>query len=184
MAKLIREYMADVDGDKPIGGPFKTVEIDETLVGGYRRNGMGGKGRTVVFGMLNESGDVVTEMVPSRKSGTLPHHIVKNVRPYSQIHTDSYVVYGGLSTLNGYWQKQIDHSINKYVLANGATVNGNDNFWRHLKCAISGAHVSVSPRYLGSYAKKFEFRFNRPNRPKTMFPELISTFLPSPAQSE
>ena len=34
MAALIRDHMADVDGDRPLGGPFKTVQIDETYVGG------------------------------------------------------------------------------------------------------------------------------------------------------
>ena len=178
MAKLIREHMADVDGDKAVGGPFKTVEVDETFVGGYRRNGMGGKGKTVVFGMLEKGGDVVTEVVSNRKSGTLLPHIVKNVRPYSQVHTDTHVAYGGLATLNGYWHKQVNHSIEEYVSADGATVNGIENFWRHLKCSITGTHVSVSPKYLGIYAKEFEFRFNRRNRPETMFPELISTFRP------
>lgn len=34
MTSLIREHMADVDGEEPIGGPGTNVEIDETLVGG------------------------------------------------------------------------------------------------------------------------------------------------------
>ena len=34
MCHEIRKYMAQVDGDAPLGGPFKIVEIDETFVGG------------------------------------------------------------------------------------------------------------------------------------------------------
>ena len=37
MATLIREHMAEVDGEEPIGGPDTHVEIDETLVGGVKR---------------------------------------------------------------------------------------------------------------------------------------------------
>ena len=34
MCHLIRTYMGYVDGDYPIGGPGKTVEADETFIGG------------------------------------------------------------------------------------------------------------------------------------------------------
>lgn len=34
MAGLIREHMADVDGDNLLGGPGEDVEVDETLIGG------------------------------------------------------------------------------------------------------------------------------------------------------
>ena len=34
MCNLIRKYMGYVDGDFPLGGPGKTVEIDETFIGG------------------------------------------------------------------------------------------------------------------------------------------------------
>ena len=37
MAKLIREHMADCDGEAPIGGPGTAVEVDETLIGGVKR---------------------------------------------------------------------------------------------------------------------------------------------------
>ncbi len=33
MCNLIRKYMGYVDGDYPLGGPGKTVEIDETFIG-------------------------------------------------------------------------------------------------------------------------------------------------------
>jgi hypothetical protein len=34
MCNLIRKYMGYVDGDYPLGGPGKTVEIDESFIGG------------------------------------------------------------------------------------------------------------------------------------------------------
>ncbi len=183
MAKLIREHMTDVDGDAPVGGPFKKVQIDETFVGGYRRNGMGGKGKAVVFGMLEKGGDVVTEVVVDRKSGTLLPHVVKHVLPYSEVHTDTLRSYGGLGTIKGYWHKQVDHSKEQYVChESGATVNAIESFWSHLKRSIGGTHTSVSPKYLGLYTKEFEYRFNRRNRPETMLPELLSTFRPLSAE--
>ena len=68
MADLIRKHMADVDGDMQIGGAFKTVEIDETFIGGVKAGGQGGKGKAVVLGMLERGGDVVTQVVPNRLS--------------------------------------------------------------------------------------------------------------------
>lgn len=49
-----------------LGGPFKTVEIDETFVGGYRRNGMGGRGKAVVFGMKQKGGELICRVVADR----------------------------------------------------------------------------------------------------------------------
>lgn len=34
MAKLIREHMAEVDGEAPLGGAGKVAAVDETFVGG------------------------------------------------------------------------------------------------------------------------------------------------------
>jgi len=61
MADKIREHMADVDGERPIGGIGKEVEIDETLVGGKVRGGKPGRhmeNKTVVLGMVERGGQV------------------------------------------------------------------------------------------------------------------------------
>lgn len=63
MCHEIRKYMATVDGDEPLGGLGSTVEIDETYIGGYERGAMGGAGKTVVLGMRERGGDVVTRVV-------------------------------------------------------------------------------------------------------------------------
>ena len=72
----------------------------------------------------------------------------------------------------------VNHGAGEYVGFQGASVNGIENFWRHLKCSIAGTHVSVSPKYLGIYAKEFEYRFNRRSDAASMLPELLSTFRP------
>lgn len=177
MASLIREHMANVDGDKPIGGFMKRVEIDETFVGGHTEGGQGGKGKSVVFGMLERGGDIVVEVVPDRRSGTLLPMIRDNVKRHTEIHTDEHRAYGGLGTM-GYWHKTVNHSVDEYVSPTGTTVNAIESFWRHLQASISGTHISVSPKYLARYAKEFEYRFNRRNAAASMFPELVSTFQP------
>src|SRR5436190_23182696 len=44
MGQQIRDYLALVDGNAPLGGEGKHVEVDETLVGG-KRKGTGKRGR-------------------------------------------------------------------------------------------------------------------------------------------
>jgi transposase len=60
MAKLIREHMADVDGEAPIGGAGTAVEVDETFVSGVKRGKhmRGSAGKTVVVGALQRGGDI------------------------------------------------------------------------------------------------------------------------------
>lgn len=65
MAGLIRQHMADVDGDAPIGGPDTHVEIDETLIG-----------------------EVVTQVVPNQRKATLQPFVESNVATGGVVHTD------------------------------------------------------------------------------------------------
>src|ERR1700693_2713890 len=60
MGHEIRKHISKVDGEFPL---FGQVEIDETYIGGYRRGGRRGRGapnKTIVFGMLQRGGQVMT----------------------------------------------------------------------------------------------------------------------------
>ncbi len=187
MAQLIRQHMADVDGNDPIGGLGRTVQCDETFVGGVLRKGYRGgdpaANKTTVFGMMEIGGELVTHVVPDRRSGTLLPLIRQTVKRPTTIHTDEHKAYGGLGTL-GYRHEAVNHSRDEYVCrVTGATVNAIEGFWRHLKASIAGTHVHVSGKYLDRYCSEFEFRFNRRNRPEAMLPELLSTFRPLPRKA-
>jgi transposase len=182
MADEIRKHMADVDGDATIGGPFKVVEADETYIGGHKAGGQGGKGKAVVFGMLERGGKVVTEVVSDRRGNTLVPHILEHVDPYSEIHTDEHVGYGGLA-IEGFRHQRINHSAGEYARGH-VSVNGIEGFWSQLKRSIQGTHIHVSPKHLWKYAKEAEFRFNRRDRPQEMLTDLLSTFGPLPQQSD
>lgn len=183
MAQLIRQHMADVDGDEPLGGPFKTVQVDETFVGGYQPDGQDCSNKTLVLGMMQRRGEIITQVVPNRRRKTLEPIIAANVKPYSEVHTDELSAYLTLGAVNHYWHKRVNHAAGEYVSKAGATVNAIEGFWRHLKASINGTHIHVSPKYLARYAKEFEYRFNRRNRPEAMLPELLSTFRPLTAKS-
>lgn len=183
MAHLIREHMADVDGDDALGGPFKTVEVDETYIGGEVSGmGMGYKGnKTAIMAMVERGGEVITEVIPNRKKVTLEKHIVEHVKPYSEIHTDEFVGYADLGDHKGYWHKSVNHSEGEYVRGHIST-NGVEGFWSQLKRTISGTHIHVSGKHLWKYAKEAEYRFNRRSSPETMLSELLGTFGPLPSK--
>jgi transposase-like protein len=177
MCHEIRKYMTAVDGDEPMGGPFRTVEVDETFIGGYQRDGQACGNKTIVLGMRQRGGEIVCRVVTDRKSGTLLPHIHTYVKPYSEVHTDELVSYGGLRALNGYWHKTVNHSKGEYVCrTSGATVNGIEGFWAQLKRGINGTHIHVSPKHLPKYLGEFEFRHNRRHPPETMISELMVSF--------
>ena len=178
MCHEIRKYMAIVDGDEPLGGPFKTVQVDETFIGGtVRGKGRGYKGnKTVVLGMAQRGGEIITRVVPNRSYAALMPHLVQHIRPHTEVHTDKHRAYDTLAGYNGYWHKQVDHEAGEYVAKCGATTNGIEGFWAQLKRSINGTHIHVSQKHLSKYLGEFEFRHNRRHRPETMLSELMTAF--------
>lgn len=177
MGHELRKHMAEVDGEGPIGGPGTAVEVDETLIGGVKRGThmRGSAGKVVVVGAMQRGGDIITAVVPNQRRVTLQPFVRANVLPGGELHTDELNSYAGLHT-QGYRHMTVNHGEHEYVGFQGATVNGIEGFWRHLKCSIQGTHISVSAKHLGKYTKEFEYRFNRRNASETMFAELISVF--------
>jgi transposase len=117
MAGLIREHMADVDGSDPVGGFDKIVEIDETLIGGsVQGKGSGFKGnKTVVVGMVERGGEIVTQVVTMRHRRPMEALIVANVRVGTTVATDEFGSYRGLSAL-GYEHMTVNHNKGSMLL--------------------------------------------------------------------
>ena len=171
MAHEIRKYMAEIDGETPLGG---IIEADETYVGGQVR----GKGRgykankTVVFGMVERDGDVMAKVVPNVRKRTLEPVINENVEPGSTVHTDELRSYLSL-TAAGYTHETVNHSAGEYVRGD-CHVNAVEGFWSRVKNSIRGTHVHVSGKHLQKYVKEFEYRYNRRKRPEAMFADLVA----------
>ncbi len=171
MAHEIRKWMADVDGENPLDGD---VEIDETLIGGYRpgKRGRGAEGKTVVFGMLERDGEVMTKVVPNVRKNTLHPIIKENVEAGATVHTDELKSYTGLSKA-GYTHRTVNHGADEFVKGD-SHVNSIEGFWARLKLSIRGTHVHVSGKHLWKYAKEFEYRYNRRNQPETIFRDMFA----------
>lgn len=176
MAALIREHMAAIDGEAPLGGEGKVVEVDETFVGG-KTTGMDWRERkTVVMGMVERGGDAMLKVVPDQSRGSLLPVIRENIEPGSEIHTDELRAYNKAIPVDRYTHKRVNHSKGEYATPDGTSTNQIESFFNHLKKSIAGTHTSVSPKHLERYVKEFEYRFNRRMRPESMLGELLSRF--------
>jgi transposase-like protein len=150
-----------------LGGEGKTVEVDETFIGGLSRNmhkavrarkikGTGGRDKTLVVGFLERGGKVRTSVPGNRRKKNMHREVKQNVGVGSILFTDALPSYNDLES--DYAHKVIDHAV-AYV--DGAVhTNGMENYWSLLKRGIKGTYVSVEPFHLFRYLDEQAFRFN------------------------
>ena len=146
MGHELRKYMAKIDGDTPLDGH---VEIDETMIGGKcsgGKRGRGAPGKTVVFGMVERGGDVITRVVKDVRRKTLEAYILANVKRGATVSTDELRSYAKLM-MHGYRHGTVNHSADEWVRGIHHT-NSAEGFWSLLKRSICGTHVHVSPKHL------------------------------------
>lgn len=169
----IRKYMAAIDGNGPLSG---TVEADETYVGGVRKGkrGRGAAGKTVVFGMIERQGNVMTHVVPNVRRKTLQPLIEANVEPGSTMHTDELLSYRTIDS-KGYSHVTVNHGSGEYVRGDVHT-NTIEGFWSQIKRSIQGTHIHVSGKHMAKYLGEFEFRYNMRKTPELMFDRLLAAF--------
>ena len=178
MCHEIRKYMAVVDGDTPIGGSGTTVEIDETLIGGKIKGKSKGRhleNKTVVLGMVERGGDVVTMIVDNVKSATLIPAILETVAPGGKVHTDNLRSYATLDHY-GYDHDSVNHSAGEYVSADGVHTQTIEGFWSQVQRGIKGTHIHVSQKHLPKYLGEFEYRWNMRKSPHLMVDQLLKAF--------
>ena len=177
MCHQIREYMTSLESDDPLGGVGETVEIDETIVGGSvsgKGNGYMGN-KTIVVGMLERGGELVTHVVTRRTKVAMHSLINANVLPGTTINTDEMGGYKDLDH-NGFRHVRVNHNRGQYATKEGAGVNALEGFWAQLKRGINGTHIRVSGKHLPKYLGEFEYRYNMRHVPHLMLPRLMASF--------
>jgi transposase-like protein len=169
MAHRIREGMRELFPEEtgPLGGEGKTVEIDETFVGGLEKNkhrnkrkhaGTGGAGKEAVFSLIERKGRVRSHHVTEVSAKTL--------RPILQAHVDAATF---IMTDEGGAAKKIGSAFEHHGSVNhgiGESVRGDihiktaEGYFSVFKRGIYGTFHHISQQHLKRYLAEFDFRYN------------------------
>lgn len=151
------------ESDDDFDGP---VEVDETYVGGRRRNmhyskrkeleGRGVSGKAAVAGIKDRpTNQVRAKTVKNAGAETLQGFIVDNVDWQARVYTDEATVYASLP----FPHESVRHSTGEYVREQVHT-NGIESFWSMLKRAHKGTFHKLSPKHLDRYVQEFAGKHN------------------------
>lgn len=162
MCHRIREGMTPADRG-PLGGQGRTVESDETLIGGKAKNRAYAKKepkKHTVLTLVDRDGESRSFHVANVKSKTLRDAIVKAVDRKSHLMTDEHVSYGPIG--RGFaGHTTVNHSANEYVRLGGwAHINTSEARFSLMKRAVFGTHHSVSEAHLPRYLTEWDFKWN------------------------
>ena len=177
MGQQIRLLMSKADTKGLLNGH---VEIDETYVGGKRpgKRGRGAAGKTIVMGLQERQGRLVTEVIPDVTTKTLREKVHHNVAAGAVVSTDELASYNLLEK-DGYRHGQVNHSQelwSYYDYRTGEThhTNSVEGFWHLFKASVRGTHIHVSKKHMNKYLGEFTFRANYRDLENGMFDVLLS----------
>ena len=153
----------DTDGPELLPGP---VEVDETYMGGKRRNmskakratltGRGSVGKTAVVGMRDRpSRQIRAQVVPNTRRPTLHRFVADHAAPSATVYTDEHAAYRTMP----FHHEAVTHSAGEYVRGQAHT-NSMESFWATFKRAHKGTYHQMSPKHLQRYVDEFAGRNN------------------------
>jgi transposase-like protein len=156
----IRHAMSEVNAERLSG----TVEVDETYIGGKRRNVGRGyrKNKSMVMGAIERGGDIRLKVGKRDTKATLQGFVADHVSPnVRNIYTDEHPGYQGLDRDSGDagLHQTVNHSAEEYVRGD-VTTNTVEGAFGLFKRAVVGSFHQVSHKHLDRYLDEFEFRFN------------------------
>jgi transposase-like protein len=164
MEHRLREAMRELHPTS-LGGEGKTIEIDETYIGGREKNkhrdkrlnaGRGGVGKEIAFSLVERGGSVRSHHVPTVSSITLAPILRKQIDAASTVMSDE-----GGGHVGSLFPKSdtVNHSIGEYVRGDVHT-NTIEGYFSILKRGITGTYHHVSAKHLKRYLAEFDFRYN------------------------
>ncbi|PIZ48422.1 hypothetical protein COY29_03840 [Candidatus Woesebacteria bacterium CG_4_10_14_0_2_um_filter_39_14] len=159
---------------KDVPGIFSgTVEVDETYLGGQKKNkrksqlrkeaqSKRGFGTTKqpVFGILTRQGKVFAKLVEDTEAVDFLPIITKKVKTGSRICSDTWRAYTGLAA-KGYVHRTIEHGEKEYARGKNH-INGLEGFWGYLKRKLA-AKGGVRRKYLFLFLGEYVWRYNYRN---------------------
>jgi transposase-like protein len=164
----IRKAMTEVAPAR-IGGPGKTVEMDETYAGGKKRHVGSGNldNKTMILGALERGGQIrlLVETQTKRGNKKVLHGFAAEATrsDTSKVYTDDNPGYLGIEDADTE-HHSVNHSAEEWVRGDVHT-NGIEGAWSLFKRSIVGSYHQVSKKHIDRYVEEFEFRFNNRDNP-------------------
>ena len=162
MLQRIREaWIQDPLSD--FAGP---VEVDETYLGGRKRNlrkskrdrggPRGPDGKMPVLGAKDRASNAVSaKVIENSDRQTVQRFVTEKALPGATVYTDDAAAYKGIP----YRHETVNHSAAEYVRGMAHT-NGIESFWSMLKRAHKGTFHKISPKHLHRYINEFAGKHN------------------------
>lgn len=169
----IRTHLAMMERRRQIGGPGQYVYVDEAMVRGVI-SGKGEKNTVLVLGICTEN-DLITTVIPNRKSETLVPIIERLVKSGSILATDGFASYNILAK-RGWRREVVNHSKRIFVNENGISQAQIETYWGHLKRNFRLNHLKAERANIWKYINSFNFVYNRRHRSREIFWDAISAF--------
>lgn len=157
---MLQEPLAGLLGT----GPDAIVELDETYVGGKKKNNRhanrtAAAGRkTAVMTLIDREGDVKTVKVPNVRKGTLQTIAKPIVDKSATIITDAHLSYEGLGE-HFAGHHTVDHS---KTFVRGVIMHTNfaESYHSLLKRGVIGTFHHISDKHIPRYLAEFDRRWN------------------------
>ena len=141
------------------------VEVDETFMGGKRRNmsnqkrkelsGRGSVGKTAVVGAKDRATKrVAAQVVEDTTAQTLQGFVFDHTQPGVKVYTDDSSSYISLEN-----HESVKHSIQEFVRGDVHT-NGVESLWSMFKRGYVGTYHKMSVKHLHRYVREFAGRQN------------------------
>ncbi len=167
MSHGIREAMRPGGETGPLGGEGKTVEANETFIGGKEKNRhkskrakkrLGGSwGKETVFSLVEREGQVRSVHTPSVTAATLLPILKAQLDHNTKLMTDDVGQYRHRH--RDFDHEVINHSADEYVRGEAHT-NTVEGYFSILKRGVTGTYHHVSQLHLKRYLAEFDFRYN------------------------
>ena len=164
LSHRIREAMKDgMIG--PLGGEGRTVEADETYIGGKEKNRHRSKrqarhgliGKETVLSLVERDGRVRSMHVASVTATGLRSILVGQIDDASILCTDDAGHYRPMK--RHFHHEAVNHSAEQYVRGPFHT-NSVEGFFSILKRGLFGCYFHVSEKHLHRYLAEFDFRYS------------------------
>ena len=160
MSHRLREAMRVLKLE-PMGGSGKTVEADETFVGGRAKNRAYREPppKEAVMALVERDGHVASFHVPNVTAQTLKPIIAEVLLTDTHFRTDESGVYWEIGE-RFESHRTVVHSAKEYVRGDVHT-NTVEGYFSIFKRGIYGVYQHVSKHHLKRYLAEFDFRYNQ-----------------------